>query len=100
MDGRAFAFADLQYNRWYGYHWPFEEGWTEGQRVSLALTDASTTRAAPEASGPALRVGAGERRAQLALRFDAPLDESSVPGAERLRRERGGQPRAPSCRSR
>ena len=80
VDGRAFAFADArqQYER---LHWDDARlGWRTWQRVSLALTDAGAPSGAPAPVAPALE-WARVNGAELALRFDAGLDESSVPAA-------------------
>ena len=80
VDGRAFAFADarLQYER---LHWDDARlGWRTWQRVSLALTDAGAPSGAPAPVAPGLE-WARVNGAELALRFDAGLDESSVPAA-------------------
>ena len=82
VDGRAFAFGDASIDFTDGlvrYKWPWNARWREGQFVSLALTDAGPSMA-PEASAPALE-WARVNGAELGLRFDQGLDESSLPAA-------------------
>ena len=95
VDGRAFPFADarLQYGR---LHWDDAGlGWRTWQRVSLALTDAGAPSGAPPAAAPALE-WARVTGAELALRFDAALDEASVPAASAFSVSVAGAARAVS----
>ena len=84
VDGRAFALGDARFHgsdKFVQYFWPFDARWREGQRVTLALTDAGAPPpGAPAAEAPALE-WAQVNGAELALRFDAALDGSSAPPA-------------------
>ena len=86
VDGRKLAIADAKTTgsggRPVSMRWPFTPNpyWTEGQKVSLWLTGGATTTMAPPAGGPGLE-WARVTGAELALRFDKGLDESSVPSA-------------------
>ncbi|MYE59264.1 MAG: hypothetical protein F4X35_06765, partial [Alphaproteobacteria bacterium] len=80
VDGHALAVknAVLVFD-YMGFRFVPDPGWTDGQEVSLSLTGpASTTSMAPPAGAPALQ-WTRVRGAELALRFDKALDESSVP---------------------
>ena len=95
VDGRTFAFSDARFNGAEGIHWPWDGPWREGQFVSLALTDSGTPSMAPEASAPALE-WARVNGAELALRFDQGLDETSLPAAAAFSVSVAGAPRAVS----
>ena len=95
VDGRTFAFSDARFNGAEGIHWPFDGPWREGQRVSLALTDSGTPSSAPEPAAPALQ-WARVTGAELALRFDSGLDETSLPAAGAFSVSVAGAPRAVS----
>ncbi len=95
VDGRTFAFGDARFNGADGIHWPWDGPWREGQRVSLALTDGGTPSSEPEATAPALE-WARVNGAELALRFDQGLDETSLPAAAAFSVSVAGAPRAVS----
>ena len=83
VDGKAFALGDARVDFTEGFvwfEWPWEGRWREEQLVSLALTDSGTPSGAPGAAPPALE-WARVNGAELALRFDQALDESSAPSA-------------------
>ena len=71
--------------------------WREGQKVSLSLTTGGTPPIrAPAVPAPALQ-WARVNGAELALRFDAELDESSVPSASAFAVSVGGSARSVSA---
>ena len=82
VDGRKFRISGAgtqgeDYLDWRGG----APSWTDGQKVKVSLTtDGTATRTAPPVAGPALE-WARVNGAELALRFDKGLDESSVPAA-------------------
>ena len=83
VDGKAFALGDARVDFTDGFvwfSWPWEGRWDEEQLVSLALTASGTPSGAPAAAPPALE-WARVNGAELALRFDKGLDESSAPSA-------------------
>ena len=98
VDGKAFALGDARVDFTDGFvwfSWPWEGRWDEEQLVSLALTDSGTPSGAPAAVPPALE-WARVNGAELALRFDKGLDESSAPSASAFSVEVAGAARAVS----
>ena len=98
VDGKAFALGDARTDFTDGFvwlEWPWEGRWREEQLVSLALTDSGTPSGAPAAPPPALE-WARATGAELALRFDKALDETSTPSASAFSVEVAGAARAVS----
>ena len=95
VDGTAFALGDARTDFTDGFvwlEWPWEGRWREEQLVSLALTDSGTPSGAPAVPPPALE-WARANGAELALRFDKALDESSTPSASAFSVEVAGAAR-------
>ena len=82
VDGRSLAVSRAGTSGSNMLTWPFDNPfWDEWDKVPLSLTTGgSPTIRAPEPAGPALE-WARVNGAELALRFDKGLDESSVPAA-------------------
>ena len=98
VDGKAFALGDARVDFTDGFvwfEWPWEGRWDEEQLVSLALTDSGTPSGAPGAAPPALE-WARVNGAELALRFDKALEESSAPSASAFSVSVAGAARAVS----
>ena len=98
VDGKAFALGDARVDFTDGFvwlEWPWEGRWREEQLVSLALTDSGTPSGAPSVPPPALE-WARVTGAELALRFDKALDESSTPSASAFSVSVAGTARAVS----
>ena len=78
VDGRKFHIRGAGDGDLY-LDWRGTPRWTDGQKVKVSLTtDGRITRTAPPVAGPALE-WARVNAAELALRFDKALDESSAP---------------------